>query len=320
MVPKVEVREPINEALQSGRLDTFGTADDAQHPAEVEPGQVTVGGLAGGQVEGEVGRRRQRMRILGQRSHPPGRPLQERDRTRQLGAIAAQDRCADAQHQTHVVVEGQPRHDREIRWGLMWESAKKLRISCSKFTWRLRCEIMTPVGSRVEPELYCRYAMLGTSAVASRLGPTLDVQIQRIDLDDLRSSFQACLIDVIADVSGDRGGGENDRGRRVGKDRAHPLVTRAAMRQRERHRDQPSLHGSQESQDVVEALRGQDHCPVSDRRVKAELACHVHRSAGQLRPRETLGDTRRVVGVVGEGERHVVGPQAGTSVQHRENG
>ncbi|SKN15628.1 Uncharacterised protein [Mycobacteroides abscessus subsp. abscessus] len=49
-------------------------------------------------------------------------------------------------------------------------STKKLRINCSKFTWRLRCEIMTPVGVRVEPELYCRYAMSGTSA-GTVLGP-----------------------------------------------------------------------------------------------------------------------------------------------------
>ena len=118
MVPEIEVREPICEAFQSGRIDTFGAVDDAQHPAEVEPGEVTVGGFAGGQVEGEVGRRRKRMRILGQRPYPSGRPFQERNRARQLGATAAQDGCADAQHQTHVVVEGQPRHDRGICCGL----------------------------------------------------------------------------------------------------------------------------------------------------------------------------------------------------------
>ncbi len=75
MVPKIEVRKPINEALQRRRLDTFGTADDAQHPAEVEPGQVAVDCLAGGHVKGEVGRRRKCVRIFGQRAHPSGRPL-----------------------------------------------------------------------------------------------------------------------------------------------------------------------------------------------------------------------------------------------------
>ena len=66
----------------------------------------------------------------------------------------------------------------------------------------------------------------------------------------------------------------------VGKDGTHPLVTRAAVWQREGNRDQPSLHGSQERRDVVEALRSQDHCPVSDRRMTAELACHIQCSAG----------------------------------------
>ena len=117
MVPKIEVSKPICEAFQSGRLDAFGAVDDAHHPTEVEPGKVIVGGFAGGQVKGEVGRRRKSMRILRQRAHPSGRPFQERNRARQRAGMAAQDGCADAQHQTHVVVEGQPRHERGIGWG-----------------------------------------------------------------------------------------------------------------------------------------------------------------------------------------------------------
>ena len=50
------------------------------------------------------------------------------------------------------------------------------------------------------------------------------------------------------------------------------------MRQRKRNRDESSLHGSQEGQDVIQALRGQDHRPVTDRPMKAELTCHVHGS------------------------------------------
>ena len=64
---------------------------------EVEAGQIVIGRLAGSQVEGEVGRRRERLRVLGQGTHPPGRPLQERHRTRQVGAKAAKDRRADTQ-------------------------------------------------------------------------------------------------------------------------------------------------------------------------------------------------------------------------------
>ena len=247
MVPKVEVREPIDEALQCGRLDTFGAADDAQHPAEVEPGQVTVGCFAGGQVKGEVGRRRTRVRILGQRSHPSGRPFQERNRARQLAAMAAQDRCADAQHQTHVVVEGQPRHDRGIRCGLgvglREEAAHQLLEIHLKVAVRDHDPGRQP--GRTRAVLQIRDAgQIGCPKACSAIG----IQIHRIDFDDLRSSVQACLIDVFGDIFRDRGRRENNRGRRIGKDRTYPLVTRAAMRQRERNRDEPGLHGSQESQ------------------------------------------------------------------------
>ena len=103
--------------------------------------------------------------------------------------MAAQDGRADAQHQTHVVVEGQPRDPRGIAEDLRAHPRNKERISCSKFIWRLRCEIMTPVGSRVEPELYCRYAVWGNQL--SKGGSALGVQIHRIDFDDLRNSVQA---------------------------------------------------------------------------------------------------------------------------------
>ena len=54
MVFEVEVSEPVDEALQCGRLDAFGAADDAQHTAEVEAGEITVTGFSGGQVEREI--------------------------------------------------------------------------------------------------------------------------------------------------------------------------------------------------------------------------------------------------------------------------
>ena len=54
MVFEVEVSESVDEALQCGRLDAFGAADDAQHTAEVEAGEITVAGFAGGQVKREI--------------------------------------------------------------------------------------------------------------------------------------------------------------------------------------------------------------------------------------------------------------------------
>src|ERR1700691_6587458 len=47
------------------------------------------------------------------------------------------------------------------RGGTPVNSGKKSHISCWKFTRRFRCEIITPAGMRVEPEVYCKYAVLG---------------------------------------------------------------------------------------------------------------------------------------------------------------
>lgn len=99
MVTEVKVREPVDEAVQGGGLDSLGAADDAEYLAEVESGQVVVAGLAGGQVEGEVGCRGPGVRSLGQCAHPSGRPLQEADWTHQLGPMAAENQGAHAQHQ-----------------------------------------------------------------------------------------------------------------------------------------------------------------------------------------------------------------------------
>ena len=93
------------------------------------------------------------------------------------------------------------------------------------------------------------------------------------------ASSRACS-NVLGDVCRDRRRGENNRGRRIGQDRTYPLMSRAAVRQRERNRDQPGLHGSQECGNVIEALGSQDDCSVSGRPMEAELACHIQCSAG----------------------------------------
>ena len=192
-------------------------------------------------------------------------------------AIAAQDWCADSQHQTHVVVEGQPRHNRGIWWdfGVREKAAHQLLEIHREVA--VRDHDPGRQSGRTRAVLQIRDArQIGCRKACSALG----IQIQRIDLDDLWSGVHRRLIDIIADIFRDRGRRENNCGRRIGKDRTDPLITRAAVRQRERNRDEPGLHGSQERQDVIKALRGQDHCPVSDRPMKADLACHIHCSAG----------------------------------------
>ena len=186
LVPEIEVRKPISEAFHRGRLYAFSTVDDAQHAAEVEPGKVTVGCLAGGQVESEVRRCRKRMRSAGQRSAPiwqafpetqPDSTIRRDSRSGSVHRLPAPTPCRGTGATTT-----RSWHPAEFELGS--RSAKKLRISCSKFTWTLRYEIITPVGSRVEPELYCKYETLGEQV--SHACSAVGVEIQRVDFDDLR--------------------------------------------------------------------------------------------------------------------------------------
>lgn len=198
-VPEIEVGEPVDEALQSGLLDPLGTADDAQHAAQVEPRQVGVGRLAGRQIEGEVGSGGPGVRVCGQRAHPARRAFQEGQRTGQVGPIAAQDRSADAQHQAHVVVEGQPRHDRRVRRdgaaGVHEEAAHQLLEVHLQIAVREHDAGRCPGGTR---------AVLQVRDVGDvaryEAWPGVHVEAQGVDLDELGRDLQARLVDVVADI------------------------------------------------------------------------------------------------------------------------
>src|ERR1044072_4245931 len=95
MVLKIEGGKSIRESLEGRGVYSLTTTDDAQHARKVEPGHVSIGGFACGQVEGEVGRARPCRTVARQRLYPPDRPLQERNRTGQLGAKAGENRGDD---------------------------------------------------------------------------------------------------------------------------------------------------------------------------------------------------------------------------------
>jgi hypothetical protein len=107
---------------------------------------------------------------------------------------------------------------------------------------------MTPVGSRVDPELYCKYATLRQISCPNGCS-AIDIQIRGINFDDLRNGVQVRLIDIFGDIFCDRGRCQNNRGRRIGKDRGYPLMNGAAVGQKERNCDEPGLHGAEERRD-----------------------------------------------------------------------
>ena len=62
---------------------------------------------------------------------------------------------------------------------------------------------MTPAGVRVDPEVYCKYAM-SAELSTSRSGSFLGVQVQQINLDDRWSGFAGLRLDVLGDIACDR--------------------------------------------------------------------------------------------------------------------
>ena len=67
-------------------------------------------------------------------------------------------------------------------------SRRSPTLSCSKLVRMLSYETTTPFGVRVDPEVYCKYAM-SDGLSASAAGPFPGVQVQQINLDDRRRGF-----------------------------------------------------------------------------------------------------------------------------------
>ena len=121
---------------------------------------------------------------------------------------------------------------------------------------------MTPAGRRVDPDVYCKYAVR-LIIVFVGVESCRRIQIQQIDFDDRRSGFAGLRCDVRGDMADDSGRRENDGGRRVAQHRIDTLIGDAAHRDRQRNRDDSGLQRAQEGDDVVEALGRQYHGAIA---------------------------------------------------------
>ena len=108
---------------------------------------------------------------------------------------SGEDRRADPDAQTHVVIERQPRHHRGVRRGDVPGVREVADITCSKLATRLRCETITPAGWRVEPDVYCRYAILGSAIAPDERGRA--VQVEGIDLDERRGGSAVAPLQIV---------------------------------------------------------------------------------------------------------------------------
>ena len=97
---------------------------------------------------------------------------------------------------------------------------------CSKLARMFLCETMTPAGVRVDPDVYCKYAV-SVELSSSAAGRFLRVEIQQINLDDRWSGFAGLRLDILGDVACDRGCRENGSGRCVAQHRTNTFIAGA---------------------------------------------------------------------------------------------
>ncbi len=117
------------------------------------------------------------------------------------------------------------------------------------------------------------------------------------------------------DLGYHRGGSENSNGRGVAQHRFDPLVGDTTHRDRQRNGDHSGMQRTEESDDVVQPLRRDDHRAVTGRGGQPELTGHVGDPPVQLRPRQADRDAGPVLVIVDKGVRRVVRLHTGPLAQ-----
>ena len=227
----------------------LATAEDGQDVAQVEPGEVLVRGFARGQLEGEVGCRRERPSAADRLTsgchqlEPPRRPLQECDRAGQYTGQPRHNRRTNSQHQAHVVIEGQPRHEK----GVLWRDAPAMREVAGNELLEIGQQILIgnldPGGSTGRPGRILQIHGAFPTIVLDT-GRDRSVQIDPVNLDDRWRNIQLLRRNLLGDIVDHRRRRQNDGGRRIQQHCIDALIGGATHRQRKRHPDnaRPALH------------------------------------------------------------------------------
>ena len=160
--------------------------------------------------------------VLRHQLHPASRPLQKRRRTHQHSAETTEDRRADPQHQTHVVVEGQPRDDSGVAPARF--RARPNSRTPAAGNWPADCcarqrlppadgsTRMCTANTRWPANFRARHRVLCASPGPANRHRRSTGQIRRL------------RIDVFRDTVDHRGRGENDGGRRIAQYRENAFI------------------------------------------------------------------------------------------------
>ena len=257
LAPQATGREHLDKALQSGGPD--GLRAVARHPpaTQVEVLQIFGSDLAGAQVVGEIGSRREAAAIPGDRAQPAQRPLQESRRAHCEARNALQQRRQDAEDQTHVVEHGEPGHHHIFH----------LRLSAPDRQQNAP-DVMDQVGVTDDDPLRVACGARGVLEEGGTLGRHLrrgetlaETSVEPVDGQNRQG---AALAEGGAVEPGQDGaGGEDHRGPGVARHGRQALQLAAACGRGDRHGDHAGVQAAQESLDEVEPGREQEQRPIA---------------------------------------------------------
>ena len=157
----------------------------------------------------------------------------------------------------------------------------------------------TPAGWRVDPDVYCRYAVFGweptfAAGIRGESKSSASISITR------GARSPGLRLRIFPDVVDDRRRRQYRDRRAVTQRPRHPLVMRAELRHRKRDGDETGLYRAEEGDDVLQALRSQYRCPLTGRPAPQELLGDDLRSLVDLRPRQAFGKPCGIYLVVDE--------------------
>ena len=165
--------------------------------------------------------------------------------------------------------------------------------------------------------LQIRRVRMGTNV---RVEHPRRIETQRIDLDQSWHPFAGLSAGIWHHVVDDRRGCQDRHRRGVTQRPRYPLVQRAELRYRKRDGDKTRLYRAQEGDDVIEPVRCQYRCPITNRSAKREFRRDDARSPVNLRPRQSFGKPCGVYLVIDERERNVIRLLLSTLRKHSRDG
>ena len=133
---------------------------------------------------------------------------------------------------------------------------------CTTLVARFRCVICTPVGIRVEPDVYCRYAIVSVS-IFHRLPGGADLDGHRVDGDDAGALLGGPAAEELSYALGGIRGGQDRRRLAVVEHGVQAADVARLGGVEQRYPDATRIERAEERDDVLEVLRAQDGHPVT---------------------------------------------------------